>query len=331
MTKDKVLVLLKNAADYLSGEAMSKEIGVSRAAIHMAVNKLRGEGYEISSVTNKGYRLENSVDQLTEGEIVSRFSKPRKAKIICLESTDSTNTRLKELALQGAENGTVVVANEQTAGRGRLGRSFQSAKNTGIYMSMLLRPQGGPAHISEITAWVSVCVARAIERVTGVKPGIKWVNDIVMNQKKICGILTEMALEGESGFIQYLIVGIGVNVHNKDEDFPEELREIASSLDEQTGEFVNRGDLVAAIIEELDVMFERWPNHKDLYLTYYRQVCVTTHKKVRVIRGKKECLGDALEVTDDFGLRVRYEDGEEENVSSGEVSVRGMYGYVDGE
>lgn len=329
MTKDQVLLLLKQAEDYISGETMSREIGVSRAAIHTAVNKLRKEGYQIVSTTNKGYRLENTLDQLTFGEITSFLTKEREGQMICYEVTDSTNTRLKELAQNGATAGTVAIANEQTAGKGRLGRSFQSDKNTGIYMSMLMRPQGGLEHISEITAWVAVCVSRAIEKVVGVTPGIKWVNDVVLNGKKICGILTELSVEGESGSIQYLIVGIGLNVHTKVEDFPEEIRQKASSIDEQTGKYVNRAQLAAAVVEELDAMFAKWPEGKEEYLSYYREHCVTTKKQVRLLRGKEERFGYAEEVTEDFHLRVCYEDGTKEEVSSGEVSVRGLYDYID--
>lgn len=329
MTKDQVLLLLKQADDYISGETMSKKIGVSRAAIHTAVNKLRKEGYQIISATNKGYRLENTVDQLTFGEITSYLTKERTGQMFCYEVTDSTNTRLKELAQNGAPAGTVAIANEQTAGKGRLGRVFQSDKDTGIYMSMLMKPQGGLEHISEITAWVAVCVSRAIEKVVGITPGIKWVNDVVLNGKKICGILTELSVEGESGSIQYLIVGIGLNVHNKIEDFPEEIRQKASSIDEQTGRRVKRAQLAAAVIEELDTMFATWPEGKEKYLSYYRKHCVTTQKQVRLLRGKEERSGYAEEVTEDFHLQIRYEDGTREEVSSGEVSVRGLYGYID--
>ncbi len=329
MTKDQVLLLLKQANEYLSGETMSKEIGVSRAAIHTAVKKLRSDGYEIESVTNKGYRLVNSLDCLTKGEILSFLSKERKAPLFCHETIDSTNLRLKKMASEGAESGTVVVANEQTAGRGRLGRSFVSDKNTGIYLSMLIRPTTGISHLSEMTAWVAVCVARAIEEVTGVKPGIKWVNDVVINKKKVCGILTELSVEAESGAIQYVVVGIGINVHNKISDFPEEIRNIASSVDEETNLCVNRAKLAAALIENLDEMFLVWPNNKELYLKYYREQCVTTGKQVRLLKSSEEQQGFAIDVTDDFHLLVKMEDGQEAEISSGEVSVRGMYNYID--
>lgn len=328
-TKDKVLLLLKNREDYMSGEEMSQEIGVSRAAVHTAVKKLRMDGYKIASVTNRGYRLENSVDQLSIGEIASYLEAGRENDILCYDVIDSTNTKVKELAQQGAKEGTVVIANAQTAGRGRLGRNFQSDSDNGIYMSMLLRPKCEIAQISEITAWVAVCVARAITRVCGKQTGIKWVNDVIMNGKKISGILTEMAVESESGFIQYVVVGIGINVHNQKEDFAEEIREIASSVDAESGVRVNRAKLAAYVIGELDTMYAHWPNEKDEYLQYYRGHCVNLGKEVKVIRGREERKGRAEDVTEDFQLKVIYEDGTEEKISSGEVSVRGLYGYVD--
>lgn len=328
-TKDKVLLLLKNRENYMSGEEMSQEIGVSRAAVHTAVKKLRLEGYEIASVTNRGYRLENSVDQLSVGEIASYLNEGREKDILCYDVIDSTNTKAKELAQQGAKEGTVVIANSQTAGRGRLGRNFQSDRDKGIYMSMLLRPKCEISQISEITAWVAVCVSRAITRACGKQAGIKWVNDVVMNGKKICGILTEMAMESESGFIQHVVVGIGINVHNKEEDFPEEIRKIASSVDVESGVRGNRAKLAAYIIEELDIMYAHFPNEKDEYISYYRKNCVNLGREVRVLRRGEERTGRAEEITEDFRLNVSYENGEHEMVSSGEVSVRGLYGYVD--
>lgn len=328
MTKDNVLVLLKQKKDYVSGEEISRELGVSRAAVNTAVKKLRAEGYEILSATNRGYSLQRSVDSLTAGEIYPYIPKERRETVHCLEQVDSTNTYLKKLAQEGAADGTIVIANEQTAGRGRLGRSFQSKKNTGIYMSMLMRPEQGIENISEITAWVAVAVAKAIEKVAGVKPGIKWVNDLILGKKKICGILTEMAMEGESGHIQYLVTGIGINVHNKIEDFPEELRATASSILEETGKQISRAELAATLIQELDTMYQQWPKEKERYLAYYREVCVTVGKEIRILRRGEEKAGTAVDVTDEFHLQVAYPDGSEEIISSGEVSVRGMYGYV---
>lgn len=326
MTKDKVLLLLKEAKTYLSGEAMSKEIGVSRAAIHTAVNKLRNDGYEIASVTRKGYLLQKSADQLSFGEIASYLSKSRAEKLVYFNQVDSTNTKLKTLATEGAKEQTTVVANVQTAGKGRLGRRFESPENTGVYLSYLLRPNCEVAKLPEITAWSAVAVARAIEKVANTKVDIKWVNDILMHGKKVCGILTEMAMEGETGHIQYVIVGIGVNVHAT--EFPEELKRKASSVEEECGSCIKRAQLVAAIIQEMDLLYQKWPEEKQEYLQAYGEKCVNLHKEVLVIRKNEEKKGKVTALTEDFQLQVRYEDGTEEIVSSGEVSVRGLHGYI---
>ncbi len=212
MIKEEVLAILKKKNDYVSGEKISTELGVSRMAISHAVKSLRNDGYNVSSVTNKGYRLlENpDMDRLTAGELMSYLSRERMKHVLCLDIVDSTNTKLRELAFDGADSGYVVMANQQTCGRGRLGRSFMSPKDTGIYLSMLLRPDCLPKDCPAITAWTGVAVSRAIKRVTGISPSIKWVNDLYMSDKKICGILSELSVESESGHVQHIIVGIGM-------------------------------------------------------------------------------------------------------------------------
>lgn len=285
-------------------------------------------GKNRNKVERPGSGMEKKIDLLTEQKLYPFLSEERQKTVICLDCVDSTNTYLKRLAKEGAKEGTIIIANEQTAGRGRLGRSFQSKKNTGIYMSMLMHPKGALENISEITAWVAVAVSKAIEQVTGVKPGIKWVNDLVLNGKKICGILTEMASEGESGQVKYLIVGIGINVNNHKEDFQKEIQNIASSIREATGKFISRVELSVAIIRELDLLCQRWPDEKEKYLQYYKEACVTTGKEVRIIQRGMERIGVAENVTEEFHLQIRYLDGTKEIVSNGEVSVRGMYGYV---
>lgn len=272
--------------------------------------------------------MEKKTDFLTIEKIGPFLEKDRRKTVICLECVDSTNTYLKKLAKEGATEGTVVIANEQTAGKGRLGRTFQSGKNTGIYMSVLMKPKGPIENISEITAWVAVAVAKAIERVAGIKPGIKWVNDLVLDGKKICGILTEMTTVEEREQVSRLIVGIGINVNNQTEDFLEEIQDIASSIYAITGKMIAREELAAAVISELDSMYQEWPCKKEEYLRYYRDACVTIGKEVRIIQNGVERIGEAKNVTEEFQLQVSYQDGTMEVVSSGEVSVRGMYGYV---
>lgn len=319
MTKDLVLAILRKENNYVSGEKISSRLGVSRAAVNMAVKSLRAEGYEILSATNKGYYLNQVPDNLTEGELSAYLPAGRMASVLCLESADSTNNRLRELAFAGVPEGQVVLANEQTGGRGRRGRTFVSPKDQGIYLSILFRPESLPSDMTEITAWTAVAVSNAIEAVCGVRPGIKWVNDLFLNQKKICGILTEMSVESESGQIQYVLIGIGVNVSESETDFPEEIRPIATSIQKETNKTCMRAQLAAKMIEELDRMRSLWPQGKQRYLDAYRAASVTVGEKVAVIRPQGEKTGTAVRINDDFSLLVRFADGSEESIAHGEV------------
>lgn len=326
MTKEAVLAILKKEQGYVSGEKISSQLGVTRAAVNVAVKALRKEGYGIASTTNKGYCLISSPDRITVGDVMGVIGKERMKTVQILSTTDSTNRRMAELAMNGALDGTVVVANEQTAGRGRLGRSFHSPRDKGVYFSILLRPTCEPSQIVTITAWTAVAVARAVSRACGVRPDIKWVNDLLMDGRKICGILTEMSVESETGTIQYVVVGIGVNVNQMPEDFPEELREIAGSIAMTVGHPVARSSLVSCMIEEMDRMRSSWPDGKKTYLDEYRNMCISVGRHVLVTdarhTGAYSKHGYCEAVNDDFSLRIRYEDGTYENVSSGEVSVR---------
>lgn len=330
MSKQKVLSLLTEAQGaYLSGERMSEKLGISRAAVWKAIEGLRQEGYEIDSVTRKGYRLVASPNRLTEGEILPHLNSDyAREHLICLEQVDSTNTYAKKLAMEGGEDRTAIVANEQTGGRGRLGRSFQSPRDAGIYLTLLYRPKIPPMEAVNLTAYVAVAVCEGIEAACGVKPGIKWTNDIVLGGKKLAGILTEMSVEGESGQLQYLVTGIGVNVCQKEEDFPEELREIATSLTIETGQQVSRGRLAAELINSLERMYETWLQGGGDYWERYRENCLTLGKEVRLIRRGGEEPAVAEDLDREFGLIVRHPDGRRETVTSGEVSVRGLFGYL---
>lgn len=261
-------------------------------------------------------------------ELSKYMAGQRVSMVQCEECTDSTNRVLKELAKNGAKEGQVVIADEQTNGRGRLGRYFFSPKNRGIYMSVLLRPDDKAYEMAPLTAWVAVAVANAIESVCGVRPGVKWVNDLILNGKKICGIMTELAVKDDGNKVDYIIVGIGINVTGKQEEFPEELREIASTIEAETGVAVSRAQLVAEIIRELDFLSEEWQIETQKYLEQYRKDCITIGKEVRVLSPEGERAATALSVEGDFSLLVRYDVGTMERVYSGEVSVRGLYGYI---
>lgn len=262
-------------------------------------------------------------------ENFSKYMAKQRAELIqCEELTDSTNRVLKELAKNGAKEGQVVIANEQSNGRGRLGRYFFSPKDRGIYMSVLLRPDDKAYEMAPLTAWVAVAVANAIEAVSGVRPGVKWVNDLILNGKKVCGIMTELAVKADSNKVDYIIIGIGINVSGTKEAFPEELQQMASSIEAETGVAVSRPQLVAEILRELDLLSENWQIETLKYLEQYRKDCITIGKEVRVLSPEGERAATALSVEKDFSLLVRYDVGTIERVYSGEVSVRGLYGYT---
>ena len=327
MLRDEVLTILKQQEGYISGEEISRRLGVTRMAVSNAVKALRGEGYLIDSATNRGYRLRKSADRLSAGELFAFLPESRRSTVRCFDLIDSTNSWLKREAVNGAPNGLCVVANEQTAGRGRSGRSFFSAADCGVYLSILLRPHCAPEKTMTLTAHAAVAVCEAISRVCGVETEIKWTNDIVLNGHKLCGILTEITLEGETGLVDSVVIGIGVNVNYKLEDFPEALRSVAGSIFSETGQHIDRAKLAAELVLALDRMTKAWEKDPHAYLSAYRERCVTIGKEVRVLRGDEARNAFALAVTDEFALRVRYEDQTEEILNSGEVSVRGLFGY----
>ena len=327
MLRDEVLRILKQQDANLSGEEISRRLGVSRMAVSNTVKALRKEGYVIDSATNRGYRLQRSPDRLSAGDLFAHLPESRQRTVRCFELIDSTNSYLKREAASGAPSGLVAVANEQTAGRGRSGRSFFSAADCGIYLSLLIRPHCEPQKTMTLTAHAAVAVCEAISSTCGVEAEIKWTNDIVLNGRKLCGILTEITLEGETGLVDSVVIGIGVNANYKADDFPEDLRSVAGSIFSETGVRVDRARLAAEIILALDRMSEAWAQKAGAYLDTYRKLCSTTGKEVRVIHGDTVRNAFALEITDDYALRVRYEDGTEAVLNSGEVSVRGLYGY----
>lgn len=334
MSRQTMLALLRaQNGEFLSGEQVSEQLGLSRAAIWKAVDALRKEGYDIEARTGTGYRLRSVPDVLTAEEIRACLGPTEVVgrELHCFAEVDSTNTYLKKLALTGAEDGAAAVADCQTAGRGRMDRTFQSPRGKGIYLSVLLRPELPPERLLPVTALCGVAVSRAVERVCGVQPRLKWPNDPVVNGRKLCGILTEMALEGESGRLQYLVLGVGVNVGQTAADFTPDVAAIATSVNEAAGRGVSRSALAAALLEEIDRLYAAL-RRDDLseYLETYRALCVNLGKTVQLIRpdGTREvALAEAID--EQFSLVVRREDGTRETIRSGEVSVRGMYGYAE--
>ena len=333
MSREKVLSLLRaQEGAYLSGEELSRHLGLSRAAVWKAVEALRRDGYAIEARTGLGYRLTAAPDALTEREIRRFLGEPMVLgrALHCFDTIDSTNTYAKKLALSGAADGTVVIAESQTAGRGRMGRSFQSPRDKGIYLSVLLRPDLPPQRLLPVTAMAGVAVCDAVEKVCGVRPGLKWPNDPVLGNRKLCGILTELSLEGETGRVQYLVLGIGINVCQSAEDFSPDVAAIATSLTAQLGHPVSRPQLTAALIGELERLYlTLLTGDLTEYLAAYRRDCVNLGKTVQLLNGEDREVVTAVDIDGEFGLVVRTAEGAEKTVRSGEVSVRGMYGYVE--
>ena len=330
MLKDEVLKIIYLEDGYISGETISRKLGVTRAAVNSAVKALRDEGYEITSSTNRGYLLVNSPDVLTKGSVSVFLPDKLAADLYVFDSVDSTNNVLKEMAGKGAPSGTVVIADHQTGGKGRLGRSFSSPAGVGIYLSFLFKPDSGLNRIADLTSWTAVAVCDAIYNAYGIDTKIKWVNDIVLNRKKICGILTEATVEGESGMIDNCIIGIGINVNES--SFPEELSQIATSISLENGQKTfDRSKLAAELIRSLNDIRYRWPDDP-YYINRYRKSNITAGSRIvaypRLAENSTGRPGTAVGINDDFTLNVRFDDGTTENLRSGEVSVRGLYGYT---
>ncbi len=240
---------------------------------------------------------------------------------------DSTNDRLKQMARQGAPHGTVLIADRQTGGHGRMGRTFLSPGGVGIYFSILLRPGCAPADLMHLTCATAVAMVEAAEKATGLRPGIKWTNDLVYGKRKLGGILTELGLSPK-GSVDYAIIGIGINCCQKAEDFAPEIRDIAASLSMAAGKPVDRSAVAAAMMEALWNMDGPLLTEKAAILEAYRKNCITVGQQISLVRGDSVRHGTALDVDDAGALVVCYPDGAVEAVNSGEVSVRGMYGYV---
>ncbi len=247
--------------------------------------------------------------------------------ILRLDCIDSTNSHLMALAANGAAEGLVVIADRQTAGRGRRGRSFQSTGGLGLYLSALVRPDLPIVDVQELTAWVAVAVCDGIEATCGKRPKVKWINDLIADKRKLGGILTELALNPD-GSLSHVVVGIGINVTHQREDFDPELQDMAISLSQWLGRDVDRDVLAAHIITALDEMYRRFPRSKQEYLSRYRADCVTIGQNVRVLSPAGAVPAVAEDIDDFFRLQVRYGDGSAATLNAGEVSVRGLWDYL---
>lgn len=318
-TKEQILSILEqNRGQALSGEALAQQIGVSRTAIWKAVQALQKSGHPIDAVTNRGYTLRENSNMLSAEGIRPFLCYP--CEILRVEQTvDSTNNLAKQLAAAGAPHGTLVVADRQTSGRGRRGRAFVSPAGTGLYLTLVLRSALSMESAARITCAAAVAACRALERVCGKQAQIKWVNDLYYHGKKCCGILSEAAADVESGGVDYIVVGIGLNLREPEGGFPPEIAEIATALFEKD-EPVPRCALAAAIANELMALTEALP-HADFMQEYRARNFVLGHD-VTILQNGQARPAKALAITDSGHLLVETPGGATEELSFGEVSIR---------
>lgn len=324
--KTKLLTALKEADDYISGQILCERFGVSRTAIWKAVNQLKEAGYRIEAIQNRGYKIISIPDCLNKSELQSiRKTSWAGREIFYYDTIDSTNARAKQLAEEGYPEGTLVVASSQESGRGRRGRCWESPEGSGIYMTLLLKPVIDPNNASMLTLIAALAVAVSIAKCTGVPAGVKWPNDIIMQGKKVCGILTEMSAQFD--YVNYIVIGIGINVHN--ESFPEETRETATSIYQQTGRHINRAALIEETLEQFERRYAIYLKTEDLSALAgeYNAILVNMRKGVKVLDPREPFEGKAMGITNRGELIVDT-GGDQRLVSSGEVSVRGICGYV---
>lgn len=317
-TKDLVLSALIEAQGEVSGEHLAQQLGVSRNAVWKAIAQLREEGHEIEAVTNRGYRLAERSDVVCEAGIRHWLTaKDFGAEMEIHPVIDSTNTRAKVLAAQGAVHGTLVCARTQTGGRGRFGRKFHSPDASGIYMSLLIRPKLPAEKAVMITSMTAVAVARAIERLADVKVEIKWVNDLYIAGRKVCGILCEAGMDFESGQLEYAVVGIGVNTARA--EFPEELQDIATSVGNVCGHDISKNRLIAEICNCMEEMYGQLGD--GAFMAESRARSNVIGQQIVVLRGEERIPAKAIDIDDQGSLVVETAEGIQ-TVRSGEVSVR---------
>ena len=324
--KEKILEFLKQQDGFISGQRICDELGVSRTAVWKYMNSLKKEGYEIESVTRKGYRLLQSPDLLTKEAVLSCMTEEIPGELCCFESIDSTNEEAKRRGEAGAPDGSVYVADNQTSGKGRRGRTWLSPSGEDIFFTILLRPDLPLGSVSMLTLVAASAVAEAIDKVTGQSSQIKWPNDIVMNRKKVCGILTEMNMEIDS--IAYVVVGIGINVNRM--EFREDIADMATSLKKESGHNIERAALLSEILSTFFRDYKLFLEKQDLspFLESYNQKLVNVGREVKIIKKGEEIIRTAIGINDRGELVVQDTSGKKENIFSGEVSVRGIYGYV---
>lgn len=323
MNRNEILLLLKKSMpEYVSGEEICKGIGVSRTAVWKHVKSLQEDGYGIDAVPRRGYRLISVPDRLYPDEIKEGLNTGFVGRTVYYyESVESTNREARKLAAGGAPHGTLVVSEEQVGGKGRMGRGWFSPRGMGIWCSLVLRPEINPGEAPPVTMLTAVAAARAVEIVSGITPGIKWPNDLLVEGKKICGILTELSAEMES--VNFLVVGTGINVNTPGEIFPEEIKGIAASLFQINNQPVSRLELTRQYLREFEHLYLTWMFRGfGPVLDEWKKRCVSLNRPVRVSAFREVWDGWAEDVDDSGALIMRMPDGSLKSFVAGEVSLR---------
>ncbi|GFP74916.1 biotin--[acetyl-CoA-carboxylase] ligase [Clostridium fungisolvens] len=325
--KEKILEILKESKDFVSGETICKEFGITRSAVWKSIKSLKEDGYNIESYTKKGYKLIFSPDHLNKSELKPYLNNSNFVKdILYFDSIDSTNTYSKKIATE-AKDGTVVIAEEQTLGKGRFDRTWISPKYKGIWFSVILKPAIDPILVTRITQVAAAAVHLAMLK-HGFNTMIKWPNDIILNNKKIGGILIEMSCELSQ--INYIVIGMGINVNLESSDFPEEVIDKATSLRIEGSKVVDRKILLADILNNFEILYKEFLLNGSVQTAL--DICKSNSsvlgKDIKIIHRGNETFAKAIDLNEDGNLMVSYEDGSVRPLYSGEVSIRGLNGYV---
>lgn len=325
--KSEILALLRERGDYVSGQELCERFGVSRTAVWKAVNQLKKEGYHITAVQNRGYLLAEDEELFGKNGLESRMETEWAGRrVLFFDCLNSTNLRAKQEAENGAAQGTLIVADMQTAGRGRRGRSWSSPAGTNAYFTLILKPEYAPDRASMVTLVAALAVAEGIRETCGAMACIKWPNDIVIDGRKVCGILTEMS--AERGYIHHVVVGVGINVGRQ--DFPPEIRERAACLEEICGKKVSRTGLIVNVMRYFEKYYHCFCATTDLsgLLEDYNRRLISRDREIRVLDPRGDYGGISRGINGAGELLVELENGATVNVYAGEVSVRGVYGYT---
>lgn len=325
--KSEILALLREREDYVSGQELCGRFGVSRTAVWKAIGQLKKEGYRIEAVQNRGYLLARENEIYGRHELESRMdTRWAGHPVYFYDSLASTNLQAKLDAENGAAEGTLIVADMQTAGRGRRGRGWSSPAGTNVYFTLILKPDFAVEMASMVTLVMGIAVAEGIRETCGVEARIKWPNDIVAGGKKVCGMLAEMSVERD--YIHYIVIGVGINVGKQ--EFPPEIASSAVSLYQECGREVPRAGLIANVMKAFESAYDIFREKGDLsgLLDRYHELLVNKDREVRVLDPKGEYRGISRGISRTGELLVELEDGKVREVYAGEVSVRGVYGYV---